>query len=48
MDFVYARIKTKSLREITEDICDRCLASDVASSGGLGCDNMTVIVIALK
>ena len=31
-----------------EQIFDKIIASDVASSGGIGCDNMTAIIIQLK
>ena len=48
VDYIYARRGTKPLTEISEDVCDRCLASDVASSGGIGCDNMTIIIVELK
>jgi len=37
----------KELEEITELICDHCLAPDTASRIGIGCDNMTVLVVAL-
>ena len=45
VDFVSQRIKTKDVKDIVEDIFDRCIAADVASSGGLGCDNMTCIIL---
>ncbi|WFD43199.1 protein-serine/threonine phosphatase [Malassezia psittaci] len=34
------------LDAITEDIIDRCLAPD-AEVGGIGCDNMTLLIVAL-
>jgi len=36
----------KELDVITEDIIDRCLAPD-AEVGGIGCDNMTLLIVAL-
>ncbi len=36
----------KELRDICEDLMDRCLAPD-SDTGGIGCDNMTVCVVAL-
>lgn len=36
----------KSLEAITENIIDRCLAPD-AEVGGIGCDNMTLLIVAL-
>ncbi|WFC99108.1 protein-serine/threonine phosphatase [Malassezia yamatoensis] len=36
----------KDLDVITEDIIDRCLAPD-AEVGGIGCDNMTLLIVAL-
>lgn len=37
----------KSLGEICEIICDHCLAPDTVGGAGVGCDNMTMLVIAL-
>lgn len=31
-----------------EDMFDKIIATDVASSGGIGCDNMTAVVIQFK
>ncbi|ETS62259.1 hypothetical protein PaG_03331 [Moesziomyces aphidis] len=36
----------KELQAICEDLMDRCLAPD-SDTGGIGCDNMTVCVVAL-
>eukprot|EP00358_Blepharisma_japonicum_P006559 CAMPEP_0202940596 /NCGR_PEP_ID=MMETSP1395-20130829/728_1 /ASSEMBLY_ACC=CAM_ASM_000871 /TAXON_ID=5961 /ORGANISM="Blepharisma japonicum, Strain Stock R1072" /LENGTH=140 /DNA_ID=CAMNT_0049635165 /DNA_START=522 /DNA_END=944 /DNA_ORIENTATION=+ len=33
------------LGDAVEKVIDRCLAPDVASTGGLGCDNMTMILV---
>jgi protein phosphatase 2C family protein 2/3 len=35
-----------SLAAVAEEMMDRCLASD-SEVGGVGCDNMTVIIIAV-
>ena len=44
-DMVYSCARqNKSLRETVETILDHCIAPDVSSSGGLGCDNMTMIL----
>ena len=48
VDFVKNQLGTKSLQEICEDVFTRCLATDVGSSGGLGCDNMTCIIVVFK
>jgi len=37
----------KELSAITELICDHCLAPDTTSRVGIGCDNMTVLVVAI-
>lgn len=45
-DFVRAKIRDKvPLKEICEDIMDECLAEQ-SDFGGVGCDNMSVIVVA--
>lgn len=36
----------KELKDICEDLMDRCLAPD-SDTGGIGCDNMTVCIVAL-
>ncbi|OMJ94111.1 hypothetical protein SteCoe_2741 [Stentor coeruleus] len=48
VDFVAQRIKNKPLNAVVEDVLDRCLAPDIASSGGLGCDNTTIVIVELK
>lgn len=46
VDFVRNRIGgAMCLEDICEDLMSRCLAPDI-EMGGLGCDNMTVIIIA--
>jgi len=34
------------LKEITELLCSHCLAPDTSSGAGIGCDNMTAMVVA--
>ncbi|KAK0503893.1 PP2C-domain-containing protein [Armillaria luteobubalina] len=37
----------KELSEIGEMMCDHCLAPDTSSGAGIGCDNMTVLIVAI-
>lgn len=37
-----------SLGALVEEMLDTILAEDVASSGGIGCDNMSCIIIEFK
>ena len=37
----------KELTEIGEMICEYCLAPDTTSGAGIGCDNMTVLIVAI-
>lgn len=37
----------KELEEISSFLCDLCLAPDTTAGAGLGCDNMTVLIVAL-
>lgn len=37
----------KDLSEIAEIVCELCLAPDTESGAGIGCDNMTMLVVAL-
>ncbi|RUS23103.1 phosphatase 2C-like domain-containing protein [Endogone sp. FLAS-F59071] len=47
VDFVRMRIaEQKDLRVICEELMDRCLAPD-SEIGGIGCDNMTVVIVGL-
>ena len=48
INFVAQRLENKSLRNIAEETLDRCLAPDIASSGGLGCDNTTIVIVQFK
>ncbi len=48
VDFIGNKLNNKKVAEVSasiEDMFDTIIASDVASSGGIGCDNMTCIVI---
>ncbi|KAI5122788.1 hypothetical protein M0805_000132 [Coniferiporia weirii] len=48
VDIVRLQIsQRKELSEISEFICDHCLAPDTTSGAGVGCDNMTILIIAL-
>ncbi|KAJ3197250.1 Protein phosphatase 2C 2 [Irineochytrium annulatum] len=35
-----------SLEKVAEDVMDKCLASD-SELGGIGCDNMTIVIVAI-
>lgn len=52
VNFVVERLKKKktqaSLGALVEELLDSIIAPDVASSGGIGCDNMSCIVIEFK
>ncbi|KZV70179.1 PP2C-domain-containing protein [Peniophora sp. CONT] len=37
----------KPLSEICENLCELCLAPDTTSGAGIGCDNMTAMIVAL-
>ncbi|KAJ7044097.1 phosphatase 2C-like domain-containing protein [Mycena alexandri] len=37
----------KDLQEIGEMMCEHCLAPDTSSGAGIGCDNMTILIVAL-
>ena len=37
----------KDLSEVAETVCELCLAPDTESGAGIGCDNMTMLVVAL-
>lgn len=40
--------KRPKLSQAVEDIFDQIIAPDVSSSGGIGCDNMTAIIVQFK
>ncbi|CAO3618259.1 unnamed protein product [Cunninghamella echinulata] len=47
VDYIRARIAEKqALSEICESIMDHCLAPD-SEVGGVGCDNMSIIIVAI-
>ena len=49
VDFVNDLIKKKEkISGVIEDMFDKILAADVASSGGIGCDNMTCVIVKFK
>lgn len=48
VDFIRLKVSEgKELCEIGEEICEHCLAPDTSSGTGIGCDNMTVLIIAI-
>ncbi|KAG8214601.1 PP2C-domain-containing protein [Butyriboletus roseoflavus] len=48
VDFIRLRVSEgKELSEIGEEICEHCLAPDASSGNGIGCDNMTVLIVAM-
>jgi len=48
IDFVRLKISEgMELKEIGESMCEHCLAPDTLSGTGIGCDNMTVLIVAL-
>lgn len=48
VNFIYERIDTVPLEQIVEAVLDHCLAPSVADMGGLGCDNMTCVIVKFK
>lgn len=49
VDFVANLIEKKEkCSAIIEEMFDKIISTDVASSGGIGCDNMTCIIVQLK
>ena len=49
-NFVGELLKKKDRRisSVIEEMFDKIIATDVASSGGIGCDNMTCVVVQFK
>lgn len=49
VDFVYERIK-KDMKtsKIVEELLDSLLSADYTVTQGLGCDNMSCVIIKLK
>ena len=37
----------KRLPQVCEEICELCLAPDTTTGAGIGCDNMTIMIVAL-
>ena len=52
VNFVADKLKKKRGKEnvssVVEELFDAIIAEDVASSGGIGCDNMTCAIIEFK
>jgi serine/threonine protein phosphatase PrpC len=49
VDFVRPRLqKATKISQIVEEMLDRCVASDPKETQGLGCDNMTCVIVDLK
>ena len=40
--------KKERISGVIEDMFDKIIAADVASSGGIGCDNMTCVIVQFK
>jgi protein phosphatase 2C family protein 2/3 len=48
IDFVRLKVSEgMELSQIGELMCEHCLAPDTSSGTGIGCDNMTVLIVAL-
>lgn len=48
VDFVRRQVaEGKELSEICEMMCEHCLAPDTSSGAGIGCDNMTILIVAI-
>ncbi|KAG6850745.1 hypothetical protein H0H93_009368 [Arthromyces matolae] len=48
IDFVRREVAQGiELSEICENICEHCLAPDTTSGAGIGCDNMTMMIVAI-
>jgi protein phosphatase 1G len=49
VDFVNELIKKRDkVSHVIEEMFDKIIATDVASSGGIGCDNMTCVIVQFK
>jgi len=48
VDFVRERMRTTALSDICEQILDHCIADDPKTTGGIGGDNMTIIIASLS
>ncbi|KAG6333839.1 hypothetical protein ID866_5251 [Astraeus odoratus] len=48
VDFIRLKVSEgKELVEIGEMMCEHCLAPDTSSAAGIGCDNMTILIVAI-
>ena len=45
VDFVQQRIGKMPLVEISESILDHCITEDPKTTGGIGADNMTCVIV---
>ncbi len=36
------------LAKVVESMCDECCAKDLSTSQGIGCDNMTAVIVEFK
>mmetsp|Transcript_61698 Transcript_61698/g.121968 ORF Transcript_61698/g.121968 Transcript_61698/m.121968 type:complete len:322 (-) Transcript_61698:540-1505(-) len=48
VDFVRERIRNTPLSEICEAVLDNCIADDPKTTGGIGGDNMTMVIVQLS
>lgn len=49
VDFVGELIRKKEKHsQVIEEMFDKIIATDVASSGGIGCDNMTCVIVSFN
>lgn len=48
VDFIYERINEKKLSAIIEELFESIISPDYTETQGLGCDNMSCLILALK
>ncbi len=49
VDFVNGRLKSKpKLSDIIGEMFEKNIAEDIHSSNGIGCDNMTCVIVEFK
>ena len=46
--YVAERLSKEKLSDIIEELFDKIIAKDVQSAKGIGCDNMTCIIVHFK
>jgi len=46
--YKFGQISMNDLQKGTEAIVEACCASDIASSQGIGCDNITACIVELR